>query len=338
MRIKKSRYNKLLNGSQKSITCSKECSNLIKQSGKNTICSNCGKTFYRIQSHINRQENQFCSVKCEQEFRHNKLFENRKCEICNNYFHISKSSNQRFCSRECQGKWQSQQTRELNPRFRQKLAKCEYCKKIIYVKNYKLESGQYNFCSSKCRQLWYSSFWCQQEEWKNKSRTRILKTLNDGKMSFTNSKPQQIIDKLLSELDIKYTKEYILDFYSIDNYLNDSNLMIEIQGDYWHGNPVRFNKKLNNTQIENIRKDKAKHTYIKNKYNIEILYLWENDIVNKLDVCKELIKLYINCNGILDNYHSINYIINNNGLELSKDIITPYQEMNKKDYINLLNP
>ncbi len=75
-----------------------------------------------------------------------------------------------------------------------------------------------------------------------------------------------------------------------------------------------------------IPKDKAKHTYIKNHYNVEILYLWEDDIYNRLYLCKRLIKQYIKSKGILPNYHSFNYHIKHNKLELNENIILPYQD------------
>ena len=70
-----------------------------------------------------------------------------------------------------------------------------------------------------------------------------------------------------------------------------------------------------------MRKDKAKHTYIKNYYDVEVLYLWENDIVNNEELCEKLILEYIKKNGMLQNYHSFNYVLNNDILSLSNNII-----------------
>ena len=39
-----------------------------------------------------------------------------------------------------------------------------------------------------------------------------------------------------------------------------------------------------------------------------------------LELCRKLISLYVHNNGILENYHSFNYILNeNNELELLKE-------------------
>ena len=100
-----------------------------------------------------------------------------------------------------------------------------------------------------------------------------MKAFNDGKMSNINSKPQILVDNLLNKMNINFEREYSIKYYSIDNYLFESNLMIEVQGDYWHSNPCKFKNKLTKQQFNGITKDKAKHSYIKNKYNIEVLYL-----------------------------------------------------------------
>lgn len=137
-------------------------------------------------------------------------------------------------------------------------------------------------------------------------------TLEGTKNSIETSKPQQIINDLLDDMNIKYISEYSCKYYLIDHYLLDQKLMIEVQGDFWHCSPL-LSSKSNTSGIKgNIIKDKRKHTYIKNKYGIEILYLWETDINQNIDLCAKLIELYIKNNGILENYHSFNYKLNVN--------------------------
>ena len=67
-----------------------------------------------------------------------------------------------------------------------------------------------------------------------------------------------------------------------------------------------------------------KDEYIKKYFNHEILYLWEDDIYNNLLLCKRLIQKYISTNGILENYHSFNYHLENDSIVLNSSIILPY--------------
>ena len=63
-------------------------------------------------------------------------------------------------------------------------------------------------------------------------RRNVLKTLQ--KSDRLNSKIQLTTNFLLDKNNIKYKREYPIEFYSIDNYLTESKLMIEVMGDYWH--------------------------------------------------------------------------------------------------------
>ena len=331
MRIKKILYQELLDGKRKTITCSRKCMGKTKETGHDVTCLNCGKVFHRRQYHIDRHENVFCSNKCQGEYNHKLLSEDRECEFCGKKFHVLKSSPQRFCGTECQKKWQTTLTSEKSPNYCRITVPCDCCGKELKIIPSKFKSGQHNFCDEKCRQSWYANVFSQSTEWKNKMRAVAIKSLEKGSLN-TATKPQLIINELLDSLGIKYINEKGFVYYAVDNYLPDSNLIIEIMGNYWHASPLKKEKdKLNSTQRESVRRDKAKHTYIKNYHNIEILYLWEKDIYDNIDTCKKLILKYIETDGQLANYHSFNYYLDqNSNLKLSDTIIVPYQEQSSE--------
>ena len=174
--------------------CSRECFNKSKETGMDIKCDNCGKFFHRRQYHIDRQkkkrQNNFCSSKCQKEYLHKQKFEIRKCEICEKEFEVSKLSTQRFCSYECQWKWQSTRVGKLNPRFLSIPTNCTYCGKIHYVKPYKFNEQEHFFCSTECRQSWYAEVYSQTEEWREYSRQKMIKQLNSGSIS-TETEPQK---------------------------------------------------------------------------------------------------------------------------------------------------
>lgn len=319
--------------------CSRECFCKSKQTGTEIICDNCGKLFYRRQYHIDKQktrgQNSFCCTRCQKEYLHKQTYEIRKCEICGQEFEVSKLSTQRFCSDECQIKWQTTRIREFNPRFTSILIPCTYCGKEHYVKPYKFEQQDNFFCSKTCRQAWYAEVYSQREVWKEAARQRMLQQLKNNAFG-TETIPQKIVNNILNEIGVNYVREQVFEFYSVDNYLLDFNLIIEVQGDYWHTNPLKFMSNLTEIQYNRIGKDKSKHSYFKNQYNIEILYLWETDILKNKELCAELIKEYINSNGVLHNYHSFNYYIDNNKLLLNNDIVIPYQDMPSEQYKQIL--
>lgn len=289
-------------------------------------CENCGKEVYKTKTQYNKSKRHFCSNKCQKEFEHKEKYEDRKCEICGKLFHVRKKYAQRFCSTECQNVWQTQQIGIKNPKFNRELVVCDYCRDEFYMQNYRVGLFEHKFCSDKCRKMWYSEVFSQDESWKEESKKRAVRIL-ENKQIDTNTKPQQIINNLLENMGISYINEKGFKYYAVDNYLSDYNLIIEVMGDFWHCHPLKYNKEnVRDIHKKRIPKDKAKHTYFKNKYNIEILYLWEDDIYNNLDVCRFLIDKYINNKGVLENYHSFNYYLKDNNLTLANNIIIPYQD------------
>lgn len=296
-----------------------------KKTGKYIQCEYCGKTVYKTLSQYNKREHHFCSNKCQSLLKRIQVFEYRKCEICGTEFYVSNKSTQRFCSNQCQNKWQLENVGFRNPKFQGGYVQCENCGKRYLVGKYKIENGKHHFCSTECRQEWFSNIWSQSDEWKEESRKRAVRILNNNAVS-TQTKPQIAVNNMLDNLFIEYRNEEPFVYYSIDNYLPEYRLAIEVMGDYWHSSPLKYSEKINDKQKHIISRDKAKHTYIKNHHGIEILYLWESDILKHPNLCATLIRHYIANNGCLDNYHSFNYHIDDGNLTLNTDIIHPYQE------------
>lgn len=303
-----------------------EVINIPNKTGKYVQCEYCGKTVYKTLSQYNKRKHHFCSNKCQSLLKRKQTFEYRECEVCNSSFYVSKKSPQRFCSPKCQNEWQRRNVGFKNEKFQGDYIECDNCGKRYLVGKTILENGRHHFCSLECRQTWYSSIWSQSKEWKDKSRKRAVQILNDNPV-LTQTKPQIAVNKILDNLSISYRNEEPFVYYSIDNYLPEYKLAIEVMGDYWHSSPLKYPRKLNEKQKHIISRDKAKHTYLKNNHGIEILYLWESDIMKSPNLCTALIKSYVANSGCLENYHSFNYTIDDCGiLNLNSNIILPHQE------------
>jgi hypothetical protein len=207
---------------------------------------------------------------------------------------------------------------------------CFQCGQTIYVTPSKAKKSIRIHCSKECASKTVGQILSNNkkfsekikaswtEEKKRKQAEKAIKRVK--KMNkITETKPQIMVNNFLNELGIKYINEYECRYYLIDNYLIDYDLMIEVQGNFFHCNPVMNLQNSRKTKI--IAKDKSKNTYIKKYYGIDILYLWEKDIMENPDLCKKLITEYVNNGGILDNYHSFNYILDENGdLELLEEL------------------
>ena len=217
-----------------------------------------------------------------------------------------------------------------NPKQSRVIVYCSECGKEIEVIPSKLKTQKRFYCSKECLRLGRQKFnsgennpnynngkvWTK--EMREEASKRAVKRLNERNFNFINTKPQIIINEVLDKKSISFENEYDCVLYSIDNYLTDCNLMIEVQGNFFHCNPTM---NLSNSRKEEIlKKDKTKHKYIKEVYDIEILYLWEKDIIEDIEKCEHIIVEYIKNNGILQNYHSYNYEIVNGTLQLKEEL------------------
>lgn len=229
---------------------------------------------------------------------------------------------------------------------------CSYCGKDIelipYDFNKKNSFGDSNhFCSQECYWKFRSEYYRGEKGamYQHKYTTEQKKNLSRGvvkrlkNVDITNTSIQLKINSILDDLHINYERESPFDYYSCDNFLIDYNLIIEVMGDYWHGNPIKYNESMylmNNIQTKTILKDKQKKSYIKNHYGYPILYLWETDINKHIDKCTALIQSFVNNKGDIKNYHLFNYSYDNDFLKINDELIIPYQDMHAKQYSHLV--
>lgn len=280
------------------------------------------------------------------------------CEYCGketikppNVYKLNQNS---YCSLECY--WKDKTNKmdhgEESQFYNRITTNCTNCGKEIKIipYNYKKTNSfgdNHNFCCQECYWEYRKKYYVGEkstminyqytEDQLEKIRNNILKNSRLSKRFDSNI--QLSVNNILEKNKINYEREYIVKYYAIDNYLTDYNLMIEVMGDYWHVSPLKYNENkylINKTQQNGLLHDKQKHTYIKTHNNIEILYLWENDINNNIELCEKLILKYINNNGNLDNYHSFNWELKDGNLFLCNQIIIPYQDMKSDDYRHLL--
>lgn len=132
--------------------------------------------------------------------------------------------------------------------------------------------------------------WCKKiskariNEWNNmtdeEKDIKISRLLN-----ITTSSIETKIGNLLLELNIPFTTQYKINNRFFDFLINDTKIIIEINGDYWHANPEKYkeNDILNlgrgklMTAKEIWIKDRKKNTQAINK-GYKVLIIWEKFI------------------------------------------------------------
>lgn len=100
--------------------------------------------------------------------------------------------------------------------------------------------------------------------------------------------PERKVEELLKNLKIDYAKEKYIKWRKYrSDFIIKNKFIIEVNGDYWHGNARIYSKEdLNDIQISKIKIDEEKK-----KYSIDhgfiFVEIWEMDIYKKIDKIKE---------------------------------------------------
>lgn len=119
----------------------------------------------------------------------------------------------------------------------------------------------------------------------------ILKT-NATKMSIKMTTPELQFKKILKELKVEFEIQKILGNKIFDFYIPSANLIVEVDGNYWHGDQEMF-PVLNGLQKKAIRNDMFKDGLATGLgYSIE--RVWESELKNTYDAVKERFKKIIN--------------------------------------------
>jgi|TARA_R110000851_G_scaffold212152_1_gene364811 very-short-patch-repair endonuclease len=101
---------------------------------------------------------------------------------------------------------------------------------------------------------------------------------NAKKMAGKLTKPEREFDKLMKEMNIECESQKIIGGSIYDFYLPEYKMLIEIDGDYYHGNPAKYTKdQLNGMQKKNKLNDKEKDIQAKG-FGYKIERVWEHDI------------------------------------------------------------
>ena len=96
---------------------------------------------------------------------------------------------------------------------------------------------------------------------------------------YTISKSEAKLGEWLNEqYPGKFERSVILGFFQFDFGNKEHKLLIEMHGDYWHGNPTMYNK-LNYIQRQKQKRDEQKKTFCATR-QIKLLVIWETDVLN----------------------------------------------------------
>lgn len=224
----------------------------------------------------------------------------RTCPGCEKSFEIEVYNRKVYCTLDCSYK------HRMDSRKKGIYVKCKVCDNIMY----QLINGSKGCCSVKCAGLYRTSLvvrtevMCANDDC-NSIFTKTQTTINRQKKKFskfyccvrclnigrskqawelhktTNTKPELKFKSILELNNIEFEQQYSLQWIKgwkkwFDFYIPKLNLLIEIDGVYWHGKGKRFSE-LNDTQKHTRKNDKLKNELATSSgYNL--IRIWEDEI------------------------------------------------------------
>ncbi|WP_211749700.1 hypothetical protein [Paenibacillus sp. Marseille-Q4541] len=288
IRVPQYKLKDLKQGKRKNLFCDRHCLAEWQkiEFSKQPILKTCKTCETKYQT--KRENQEYCSNIC---FNKSKIANvDLECDYCTTL--LTKKPAQvrdnNFCSVECRSKWNSEtKNKQINK-------KCTICNENYIVQNNRRKS---KCCSVKCLNIWKSKIYPNTPEGK-------LLYINNGIRSTLNAKhkdtkPERMVRDYLKSNHIPYEPQKLMyDKFIVDFYLPSHDTVIEVLGDYWHANPIKYGNEedglipLTPKQERQRNKDKARFAYLKTVGH-NIVGIWENDIyIDTSLAIKEQIDLF----------------------------------------------
>jgi very-short-patch-repair endonuclease len=134
-------------------------------------------------------------------------------------------------------------------------------------------------------------YWANDENRIAQRDRRLVQFAENRVGKVVNNKLEQTFRGILDAHDIEYIQSFNSGRFVYDFYIPSENILIEVDGDFYHSNPLKYpNGPVYDIQIHNAKNDKIKNEWAKaNGYTL--LRFWESDIQdNRLQVVKTLIE------------------------------------------------
>jgi G:T-mismatch repair DNA endonuclease (very short patch repair protein) len=280
-------------------TCSTKCSGILKtRRGRIELkCFVCQANISKSKSQIGRSKsgNVFCSNECVGTYNSENNRQNikKECIICEKEFITVKAREEKHitCSKECHNKWQSEyRVGEKSGNFRGGggIKQCKNCMKDFVVENKTLMQTRV-YCSKACKNQYWAENILHNEKFKiaHFNGNRKYRENRAGE-----TKPERLVREFLESRGLVKNKDFFQEAgffrkYYADFFIPKTKTVIEVNGDYWHGNPEVYGLErglvnLSPQQIDRIEKDKEKESdFIRFGFNYFVI--WEKDIYEDLE-------------------------------------------------------
>jgi very-short-patch-repair endonuclease len=134
--------------------------------------------------------------------------------------------------------------------------------------------------------------------WKNLSERQKEKHTEKvfSSQQYESDLEKKFEGEVLSKIDIKYRKQCFISGKAFDFYLPNQNLLIEVNGDYWHANPIVYEPNDiisypgGEVTAKEIRERDKEKSRLAEEKGFNVIEVWEKDILNDTTSVVEKVK------------------------------------------------
>lgn len=220
-------------------------------------CEYCGKEY---KTYYNRSKHHYCSTECSRKAKKNVI--TVRCDYCGkcttkNNDSTFKKHKHHFCSLDCANNYQ---------KLSKKKFVCKICGKDFYRSPSWIKQKAGLYCSMECRN--------KDEEWKEKTCSRANQVqcnkLGPNKLEVAGN-------KILDSLGLEYQTQFLINNkICVDAYVPRYNLVIQWDGNYWHGKGLLY-EQLDDRQKKRRNLDISQDAYLK-ECGFNELRFWEDEV------------------------------------------------------------
>lgn len=114
------------------------------------------------------------------------------------------------------------------------------------------------------------------EKLREATTNRLLRFWSEGGLHGINTKPELLVQKLLKKNNIEFITPFVLENKIFDLYIPKYNLIIEIDGCYWHSKNIKV-ENMEKQQLRRWKNDQFKNNLVK-KNDMKLIRIWEDEI------------------------------------------------------------
>lgn len=215
----------------------------------------------------------------------------KSCALCGNSFHVYPyRSNQKCCSLVCANrKMASEQKGVKNPK------KGLLGEKNPFYGRHHTQENKQKFSDNNTIRVPVTCEVCGDTVHRRPSVAKNQRTCSTkcrSVLTFSLSSQRTSIElkvaELLDQMGIRHISQHVVSKCCVDEFLPDFNVILEVHGDFWHGNPEVYGEgkqPLLEMQRKNRIRDMRRNKWLESK-GFKVICVWEKDIKN--NVCEAI--------------------------------------------------